>query len=451
MNSLPYTFSDVGRLLESHALNVEQLTSQTLDNIEARNGALRAFVALDRQRALADARHIDALRKLGVKLGPLAGVTIGVKDIIDVAGLPTRAGSLTRADAPAALHDAPVVAMLRTAGAIIVGKTHTVEYAFGGWGTNETIGTPLNPRDLAQARSPGGSSSGSGVAVAAGLCVAALGSDTGGSIRMPASFCGLVGLKTTYGLVDKSGVIPLVPELDTIGPMTSCVADAQALLHVLAPEADMERLDASAKSEKPLSGLRVGIPADLGVEISPETRRVFHQTIEMLGQLGAITASVLKNSSVREIGAPNGELLAVEAYRHYGHFAEETPCRLGEPVRVRILAGRSILAHRLMAIRDDRTSRQREFAALFESVDAMLTPTTATPAPLLGEHDEGSTPAIFTRFVNYLGLAALSLPMGVTPDGLPVGMQIIVRGFNEQMALKIGAALEAKRGTLPLV
>jgi aspartyl-tRNA(Asn)/glutamyl-tRNA(Gln) amidotransferase subunit A len=456
MNIPPRTLPDVARLLEGGALSAEELTSQTLDNIVARNGKLYAFVALDRERALADARHIDALRKLGVRLGPLAGAPVVIKDIIDVAGLPTRAGSLTRADAPSALFDAPIVARLRAAGAIIVGKTHTVEYAFGGWGTNETIGTPLNPRDLGHPRVPGGSSSGSGVAVAAGLCVAALGSDTGGSIRLPASYCGLVGLKTTFGLLDKSGVIPLAPELDTIGPMTNSVADAEAMLQALAPKRSNQRASWLAHNsamivrDNSLSGLRVGIPADLGVELHPETSRVFRHTEKMLVRLGAWTTKVLNDSTVREIGAPNGDLLAIEAYRLYGHFAEETPCRLGDPVRTRILAGRAIPAQRLLTIEADRTARRREFAALFESIDAILTPTTATPAPLLGEHDEASTPAIFTRVVNYLGLAALSLPMGMTPEGLPIGMQIIVRGFNEGLALKIGAALEAERGALPL-
>ena len=194
----------------------------------------------------------------GVRLGPLAGAPIGVKDIIDVAGHPTRAGSLTRADAPPAAQDAPVVQRLRAAGAIIIGKTHTVEYAFGGWGTNETIGTPHNPRDMSRARAPGGSSSGSGVAVAAGLCVAALGSDTGGSVRLPASFCGIVGLKTTWGLIDKSGVVPLTPMLDTIGPLTNSVADAAALFGVLAPAQDARTpgLDEAARRARARPGRR---------------------------------------------------------------------------------------------------------------------------------------------------------------------------------------------------
>jgi aspartyl-tRNA(Asn)/glutamyl-tRNA(Gln) amidotransferase subunit A len=453
MRSPIRTLSDVARLFETGA-SAEELANRTIDAIEDQNKELRAFVVVDRQRALADARHIDALRRLGVRLGPLAGAPIGIKDIIDVAGLPTKAGSLTLADAKPAPFDAPCVVRLRAAGAIIVGKTHTVEYAFGGWGTNETVGTPRNPRDLLQARIPGGSSSGSGVAVAAGLCVAALGSDTGGSIRLPASFCGTVGLKTTFGLVDKSGVIPLAPALDTIGPLTNSVADAGALLDVLTNARPQDAQDgqvpvAAGDRQHPLVGIRIGIPADLGVTLHPDTALVFHEAADILVRLGASQKIVTLNASLREIGAPCGELLAIEAYRLYGRFAEEHPSRFGNPVRTRILAGRDIPAHRLATIDEDRAKRKREFAAVFESVDAILTPTTPFPAPLLSDYDESSTPALLTRFVNYLELAALSLPMGITPGGLPIGMQLVVRGGNERMALRIGAAMEAARGNLP--
>ena len=162
------TLADVRTALASGASSAQDIVKLTLARIERHNGQLHAFVAVPAERALADAHHIDALRKIGVRLGPLAGAPIGIKDLIDVADLPTRAGSLTRAAAPPATRDAPAVERLRAAGAIIVGKTHTVEYAFGGWGTNETVGTPRNPRDMNEPRVPGGSSSGSGVAVAAG-------------------------------------------------------------------------------------------------------------------------------------------------------------------------------------------------------------------------------------------------------------------------------------------
>jgi aspartyl-tRNA(Asn)/glutamyl-tRNA(Gln) amidotransferase subunit A len=457
MNDKLSTLADLRSAFESDATSAEDIAGAALARIARDNAKLHAFVALDAERALADARHVDALRKLGVKLGPLAGAPIGVKDIIDVAGHLTRAGSLTRADAPAASEDAPVVQRLRAAGAIVIGKTHTVEYAFGGWGTNVTVGTPHNPCDMSRARAPGGSSSGSGVAVAAGLCPAALGSDTGGSVRLPASFCGIVGLKTTWGLIDKSGVVPLTPMLDTIGPLTNSVADAAALFGVLAPAQDerragwTKRLDAVARGEGALiSGMRIGVIANLGLDLHDETARVFRETRARLQSLGAFVTEIKLPQTLRDLAAPCGELLAIDAYRLHGHFAEAEPSRLGAPVRVRMLAGRDIPAHRLMAILDDRAEKKRDFALLFEKFDALLIPTTPSPAPLVADIDETVSPGLLTRFVNYADLAALSLPMGATPDGLPIGMQIVVAGYGEPTALEIAAALEADRGALRL-
>lgn len=457
MQELPLTLADLRSAFESGAAKAEDIVDRTLQRIERDNPKLHAFVALDAERARADARHVDALRRLGVKLGPLAGAPIGVKDIIDVGGLPTGAGSLTRADAAAAAQDAPVVARLRAAGAIIIGKTHTAEYAFGGWGTNETIGAPHNPRDMSRARAPGGSSSGSGVAVAADLCIAALGSDTGGSVRLPASFCGVVGLKTSWGLIDKSGVVPLTPMLDTIGPLAHDVADAAALLGVLAPAQDVrqagwtDRLEALARGQGAgISGTRIGVIANLDVDLHPDTAQVLKRTRAHLEALGASLADITLSQTLRDLAAPCGDLLAIEAYRLQGHLAEAEPNRLGGPVRKRMLAGRDIPAHRLMTILDHRTEKIREMAFVFERFDAILTPTTPYPAPLIADIDEAISPGLLTRFVNYLDLAALSLPMGATSDGLPIGMQIVAPAFCEPTALEIGAALEATRGPLRL-
>jgi aspartyl-tRNA(Asn)/glutamyl-tRNA(Gln) amidotransferase subunit A len=451
------TLADVRRALQSGASSAGEIIEAALARIARGNDKLHAFVVVDGERARADAAHIDALRKCGVKLGPLAGAPIAVKDIIDVAGHPTRAGSLTRAGAAPAAQDAPVVQLMRAAGAVVIGKTHTVEYAFGGWGTNETIGTPHNPRDQSRARAPGGSSSGSGVAVAAGLCVAALGSDTGGSIRLPASFCGIVGLKTTAGLIDKSGVLPLAPMLDTIGPMTNSVADAAALLSVLAPAQDARapgwsaRLDTLASGQiAGVAGRRVGIIANLGVGLHDDAARVLAETCARLEALGAVLTEISLSETLRDLAAPCGDLLAIDAYRFYGHFAEADPSLLGAPVRRRILAGRDIPAHRLMSFLEHRGAKKREFALLFDRFDALLTPTTPLPAPVIAENDENVPPSFLTRWVNYLDLAALSLPMGATREGLPIGMQIAVPGLREPMALEIGAALEASRGPLRL-
>jgi aspartyl-tRNA(Asn)/glutamyl-tRNA(Gln) amidotransferase subunit A len=452
-----FTFKAAREALISGRMTALEITQRSLDAIERENATLNAFVALDAKRALIDAQHVDALLAAGIAPGPLAGLPIGVKDLIDVAGLPTKAGSPSRADAPPATADAPAVACLRAAGAIIVGKTHTVEYAFGGWGTNETTGTPLNPRDRANPRAPGGSSSGSGVAVAAGLVPAALGSDTGGSVRMPASFCGCVGLKTTIGLIDIKGAVPLAPAFDTVGPLTNTIADAAALLAVMAPGKDdhspgwTDRLAAIARGAVGhVEGLKVATIANTGVPLHADTARVFAETRARLEGLGVRVEDIILPETLASLSAPLGEILAVEAYRLNGRFAEDPSMRMDGAVRRRTLAGRDISAHRLGAIMEHRQMVKRAFALIFDRFDALLTPATPLPAPLLSEYDENASPALFTRFVNYLDLAALSLPMGATANGLPIGMQIIVPGLREPRALEIGAALEADRGALAL-
>jgi len=452
-----YTLSRVREALQSGTFSAVEIVERTLAEIKDEDAELHAFVALDEERARIDAGHIDALRAAGAPLGPLAGAPIAIKDLIDVAGLPTKAGSLTRADAPPASADAPLVARLRAAGAIIIGKTHTVEYAFGGWGINEAVGTPLNPRDRAHPRTPGGSSSGSAVAVAAGLVPAAIGTDTGGSVRLPASFSGCVGLKTTVGLIDVGHVVPLAPSFDSIGPLTNSVADAAALLAVLAPPQDDRssgwsgRLADLAKGEIALlEGRRFAVIGNTGIALHSETARVFSETQTRLRRLGAGVEEILLPESLADVSAPLGEILALEAYRLNGRFAEAAPNVMDSAVRGRILAGRDIPAHRLGAIREHREIVKRAFAMIFDRFDAIISPTTALPAPLIGEHDESASPALFTRFVNYLDLAALSLPMGATPAGLPIGFQIVVPGLAEPLALEIGGALEADRGDLPL-
>jgi aspartyl-tRNA(Asn)/glutamyl-tRNA(Gln) amidotransferase subunit A len=380
-------------------------------------------------------------------------MVIGVKDIIDVAGLPTGGGSFTRADAAPAARDAVVVQRLRAAGAVVVGKTNTVEYAFGGWGTNVSLGTPLNPWDVSAPRAPGGSSSGSGVAVGAGLVAAALGTDTGGSVRLPAAFCGTVGLKTTAGLLPNTGVLPLSRRFDTVGPLTRTVTDAARLLAALAGE-DAHRLIGSAELlESPstvlargIAGQRIGVLTAPEVTLHPDTVRVFEETQRLLDSLGAALLPASLPRPITAYVAALGRFAALHGYLEWGGLAEAEPNRLGEPVRRRMLAGRDVPATWLLAELDRQERDIAAVADLFADMDALLTPTTATPAPLLREVDEDVTPAIFTRFVNYLDLAAISLPMGLSAEGLPIGMQIVVPGFHEVRALAIAGSLEGISG-----
>jgi aspartyl-tRNA(Asn)/glutamyl-tRNA(Gln) amidotransferase subunit A len=438
-------------------MSATKATQDALARIARFDPALHAFATVAPDHALEQARHLDAMAALGVPAGPLAGMVVAVKDIIDVAGLPTGGGSLTRGGAAPAARDAPVVQRLRAAGAVVVGKTNTVEYAFGGWGTNVSLGTPLNPWDLAAPRAPGGSSSGSGVAVGAGLVAAALGTDTGGSVRLPAAYCGTVGLKTTAGLLPNTGVLPLSRRFDTVGPLTHSVADAARLLGVLVGDEAPRLIGGAALLESPASvlargvaGLRIGVLTAPDVPLHPDTARVFADTQRLLASLGAVLPPAALPRPITAYVAALGQMAALHGYLEWGALAEAEPSLLGAPVRLRMLGGREVPASWLLAELDRQARDIAAMADLFSGLDALLTPTTAAPAPLLSELDEGVSPAIFTRFVNYLDLAAISLPMALSGAGLPIGMQIVVPGFHEARALTIAAALEAARGGMTL-
>jgi aspartyl-tRNA(Asn)/glutamyl-tRNA(Gln) amidotransferase subunit A len=446
MTNTPMTIGEIKAVVQSGRLTAEQSVRASLERIAAWNDRLKAFVVVDSERALADARHLDHLSAMGVPKGPLFGVPLAIKDIIDVAGLRTGGGSLTRQDAAVAKADAEVVTRLRNAGAIIMGKVATVEYAFGGWGSNETLGAPHNPWDLKQARVPGGSSSGSGVAVAAGLVPGALGSDTGGSIRLPSSFAGMVGLKTTAGLIPKTGVLPLSDRLDTIGPMTRCVEDAAIVFDVLTGQKPGSSVPAKGEAKDAFRNKRIGIPVDLGVALHPDTAKVYAATQERMKAAGATLVPLRFPTSLADYAAPCGMFLAVDSYRHYGALAEEEPNRLGDPVRRRILSGKSVTAVDYAKNLERREREKSGIAALFETVDTILMPATAMPAPVLGEHSEHDSPGVFTRFANYFDLAALSLPAGLSATGLPIAVQFVVPGFAEARALDLGYRLEIVQG-----
>ena len=446
MSNLPLTLEATVQKTRAGTLSVEQTISEALQRIEASNSKLKAFVYLNKDRAVEDARHLDRVAALGAPKGPLFGVPLAIKDIIHVAGMPTGGGSFTRKDVAPPTQDAVVVQRLRNAGAIIIGKVATVEYAFGGWGSNETVGAPVNPWDLKRDRIPGGSSSGSGVSVASGMVPGALGSDTGGSIRLPSSFSGMVGLKTTAGLIPTTGVLPLSDMLDTIGPMTRTVRDAAILFDVLTERAESTSLPPHQAGPKPFGGKRIGVPEDLGITLHPHTESIWQETLKRVKEAGATLVPVRFPKSLADYAAPCGMFLAVDGYRHYHAFANEEPNRLGDAVRRRMLSGKSVSAVDYIENIASRDRNKSVIAQVFEGIDALMTPTTAFPAPLLGEHPEHDSPAVFTRFANYFELAAISLPAGVTSEGLPVGMQFVVPGLQEARALDLAYRLELSLG-----
>ena len=429
--------------------------SKTVAQIKFNDTHLHAVAEMLEDSALLEAEHCDAVSSQGVTLGPLHGLPFVVKDIIDVAGVSTRSGSLTRKDSPPCDRDAPVVAALRSAGAIPVAKSNTVEFAIGGWGTNQTVGTPHNPWDLNVPRVPGGSSSGTGALVGAGLVPAGLGTDTGGSVRLPAAFCGCVGLKTSIGLVSRTGVTPLSDTLDTVGPLTSTVELAAQMLAVMqGPDLDDPSTIGSPLKcpmrdlDRGIFGLRLGaVPTDAMPYLSEEMATAFESAINQLFDAGATIANCTLPMSFEDYQMYGGIISATEAYATYSDIVDDLSSPMAEPNRLRMARGNSITAAERIRIERDRTRSIADFEAVIDGFDAIVLPTTPYAAIPIAEVDESDmTYGNHTRFANYLELAGLSVPMSLTDAGLPTSLQIVTRRFDDPLALRIGRAFEQVRG-----
>ncbi len=431
---------------------------KVLDAFDKYDRELKAIAQRMDDIALRDAEHKDAMASAGARLGPLHGLAFVVKDIIDVAGVVTRSGSLTRAGNPPAERDAPVVARLRGAGAIPVAKSNTVEFAIGGWGTNQTVGTPVNPWDRAVARNPGGSSSGTGVLVGSGIIAAGLGTDTGGSVRLPAAFCGCVGLKTSIGLVSRTGVTPLSETLDTVGPLTNSVRLAADMLAVMqGPDpADATTLGRDVTCplrdiDRGVSGLRLArLKSEAMPYLSPEMSSAFEAALEQLREAGATIVDCDLPMALDEYQHLGSMISATEAYATYADLVDDESAPMGKPNRRRMARGKSIPAFEMVRLRRARERAIADFATVIDTADAIVLPTTPFAAIPIAEVDEADlTYGNHTRFANFLELAALAVPMSLTPAGLPTSLQIVVRRFADPLALRIGRAFEEVRGVFP--
>jgi aspartyl-tRNA(Asn)/glutamyl-tRNA(Gln) amidotransferase subunit A len=420
-----------------------------LARIAALDGKLHAFVEVYEKEARLAAEAADKAIRSGHGIGPLHGIPIALKDLIEIEGRVTTGGSFVWRE-----RRSPVTATLArqliSQGLIVLGKTHTVEFAMGGWGTNQHLGTPWNPWDPKIARTPGGSSAGSGVAVAAGLAPWAIGTDTGGSVRLPSSWCGLAGLKTTIGRVSTYGILALAPTLDTPGPMARTVEDAALLYRAMAGPDPLDAKTLGKSVCDPFRELRRGIKG-LRLARMPETERegvdaevlaAYDRSLEDLARLGAEIVEVALPCRFADYTKATGRIIAAESYFLLGDLIDNEALPLDEAVRPRIRPGRDISARDYLAALAEREAAKRAFGTALLGVDALLTPTTQTAAIPLEAVDQNSTPAHFTRFVNFLDLCALSLPNGFTKSGLPTALQIVCRGEDEATALKIGWAFE---------
>ena len=347
-------------------------------------------------------------------------------------------------------HTATLVRKLTAAGMINLGKTHTVEFAYGGWGTNQHLGTPRNPWDDRVHRAPGGSSSGSGVAVAARMAPWAIGTDTGGSVRIPAAWNGITGLKTTIGRISTFGVLPLSPMLDTPGPITRDIEDAALLLAVLQGEDPRDRhtlgvhdVDPMAELRRGVKGLRLArLPADERGGIDAEVLAAYDHLGRGARQPGSRDRRCRAACAFGDLGAVNGRIMSAEAYAALAELVDDNAQPLDQDVRPRVRAGAAISSRDYLLALAERERMKASFNTAIEGIDALLTPTAVAPAPPVAAIDQNTTPAIFTRWVNFLDLCAAAVPNGFAAGELPSSLQIVCRAYAEPLALRIGYAYQ---------
>ncbi len=444
------TLTELKGLLDRGELSAFDLTATLLERIERADPKLHAFVAVYGEEASALARASDHARAAGVPLGPLHGLPVVLKDLLDVEGRVGTLGS-KHCTTRVATETSATVERLLAAGMVPLGKTHMTEFAFGGWGTNPLMGTPHNPWDLATHRVPGGSSSGTGVAVAAGFAPVGIGSDTGGSVRIPSAFNGLTGLKVTWGRISLHGTGLLSWTLDTIGPMARCVRDCALVLDALAapdprdPGTLSQPLQRFADDPRAVRGMRLALPdaSQLPAFMDPGVVEAWQAAARSFESLGVQVAPARLPEWYFELAVPAGRIMASEAYSLHRDEVLDPSTPIGPAVRERILAAQRIgpgeYAQELRAM----AQRRREFARWFEDYDAVLLPTTAIAAIPLSEVDEASPiPGALTRSANYLGLCALSQPSGFVA-GLPASVQIVGRPYDERTVLSLGQAFES--------
>ncbi|MEQ8250079.1 MAG: amidase [Oceanibaculum nanhaiense] len=444
--------STLSQALSDGAVTARDLTELYLDRIARHNAALNALIHVDAEAARAEADAADALRRAGAVAGPLHGIPIAVKDLCDVAGQPGTGGSLALKDRRPA-QTATVVKRLRAAGMVLIGRAHMVEFACGGWGTNQYLGTPRNPWDREVHRVPGGSSSGSGVTVAAALAPAAIGSDTSGSIRIPAALCGLTGLKPTHGRVSNANTMPLAHNQDSLGPMVRTAQDA-ALIHAVI--AGPDPLDPATLGLPPaadvLDGIGLGI-AGRRFGVLPDAHLDGVAEGVLAAYRAALTALEKQGASIHEITPPERcedvqprSFLTImsEGYSNLRHLLEDERLPIGQHTKQRILTGKPLLAADYIALLQDRIDSSRRWQASIDGMDALLTPTLPISAIPVEEVDEASLIlGRFTRMVSYFGWCALSVPAGLDGAGLPVSLQIVCRPHGDALALRIGHAFQS--------
>jgi aspartyl-tRNA(Asn)/glutamyl-tRNA(Gln) amidotransferase subunit A len=473
----PKTLSDLREGISSGSVKAADLAASYYDRIAEVNPRLNVYLSLTRERAREQAERVDTAAAKGDPLGPLAGIPVGIKDVLVMRGAPATAGSkILEGYWPP--YDATVVSRLEAAGAVLLGKLNCDEFAMGSSTENSAYGPVRNPVDTD--RVPGGSSGGSAAAVAANIAVATLGSDTGGSIRQPASFCGVVGVLPTWGRVSRYGLIAFASSLDRVGPFAGNVRDAATMLGVIAgydpKDATSSRApvpDYAAECDQSAEGLRIGVPAEyFGEGLDPEVRSAIEAGIAALKAAGCAvkpislphTRYAIPTYYVVATAEASANLARFDGVRYgyrspasdtlsdmYSHSRDEG---FGAEVKRRILLGTYALsagyydAYYLKA-QQVRRLLAEEFLRAFADVDAIVAPTAPMPAFKLGEKTGDPLAMyladIYTVTASLAGICGVTVPCGATQAGLPVGMQVLAAHLNEGMAFRVARAVEAAR------
>jgi aspartyl-tRNA(Asn)/glutamyl-tRNA(Gln) amidotransferase subunit A len=445
------TLTELAAGLAAKRFSSREIVDSLLGRIAKANDKLHAFTEVYAAEAKALAQAADTARASGFPLAPLHGLPVAYKDLCDIAGKVGTGGS-KMFEKRVATETSNTVERLTAAGMVPLGKLHMVEFAFGGWGTNPLMGAPWNPWDLKTHRVPGGSSSGTGVAVAARLAPAGIGSDTGGSVRIPSAFNGLVGLKVTFGRIGLSGTMLLSWTLDTIGLLARSVEDCALLLNALAaPDPrDPTTLDQPledftfATRGGSIAGLRVALPdsSQFPEFMHYDVVAAWQAAARTFESLGAQVESVQLPDWYFELARPTGTIMASEAFSLHSDHIEDMSQAIGPAVRSRTLAAKSFTPGGYAEEIRRMGERRRIFAEWFGAYDAILMPTVGVPAIPLSDVDEASPiPNYLTRPANYLDLCSLAMPSGFSA-GLPIGVQIIGRPYAEGTVLRMGKAYQ---------
>jgi aspartyl-tRNA(Asn)/glutamyl-tRNA(Gln) amidotransferase subunit A len=438
LHDLPLT--ELARKIANAEISSVEVTSAYLERVQRFDDTLRAFITVDAERALAAAQAADAA---AAPTGPLHGVPVALKDNIATANLRTTGGSRVLADwVPT--EDAQVVRDLKRAGAVILGKTNLHEFAYGGTCTNVEFGAVRNPWSTTHV--PGGSSGGSGVAVAAGMCAAALGTDTAGSIRLPASQCGVVGLKPTYGRISIDGVIPLAWSLDHLGPLTRTVADAALVYRVLAGTPPSTHFNTG------IGGLRLGVPRHFFYEnLQPDVGAAVEDSLQILRDLGADLVDVVW-PDVQLSNSITWTIILAEASAYHRAWFRTQPEAYSEETRHNLLLGEQLPAADYVQAQRARTVLQHQATDVLAGIDALVTPSLQITAPRIGQTTievggkQREINPVFIRLTdpfNVTGQPVISVPCGFDANGLPIGLQIAGAPFAEETVLRVAAAYES--------